>query len=247
MKELKNKVDSIRRTLKAKNITVTSQEIENKILELCSNYPDDWCSDIRIEVIKTLTKDNQTTELVVAEDVSNLQICNTANNVNTVYNDVNGIDKQDNQDNPELVSDAHGHRFAAVTSSPDSTVIAIAEKTELVASTAQSMGIELQLSEVESIADNLTYSGDSLDEGIAEINQAITAFVEYKAQINQQKIDSMVDEVRHVVQRTNAETSQHLNNGLKQIAQDINQGTTDFKSQIRTALKYFAVSSLKAS
>ncbi|MEA5583749.1 hypothetical protein VB620_20720 [Nodularia harveyana UHCC-0300] len=55
MKELKNKVDSIRRTLKAKGINeVTATQIEAKILELCPDFPDDWCSDIRTEVINSL-------------------------------------------------------------------------------------------------------------------------------------------------------------------------------------------------
>lgn len=54
MKELKNKIDSIRRALKTKNITVPSAEVENKILELCPDFPDDWCSDIRTEIIEAL-------------------------------------------------------------------------------------------------------------------------------------------------------------------------------------------------
>jgi hypothetical protein len=124
--------------------------------------------------------------------------------------------------------------------------LALQEKSELVASTAQSMGIELQLSEVENIASHIEYSGDSLDEGINDIQSAITAFIEYKAQVNQQKIDNMIDEVRQVVNARNANTSQHLNNGLNQIAKDIKQANSDFKSSVKTALKCFSIPTIKA-
>jgi hypothetical protein len=126
------------------------------------------------------------------------------------------------------------------------TTLALQEKSELVASTAQSMGIELQLSEVENIASHIEYSGDSLDDGINDIQSAITSFVEYKAQVNQQKIDNMIDEVRQVVNARNADTSQHLNNGLNQIAKDIKQANTDFKSSVQTALKCFSIPAIKA-
>lgn len=112
---------------------------------------------------------------------------------------------------------------------------------DLVTATAHNMGIELRLSEVESIASNLDYSADSLEEGIEDIESAITAFVEYKAQVNQEKINRMITQVRSTVSQRNEETSQRLNNGLNQIARDIQQGNTDFKSSIRSALKCFAV------
>ncbi|MCC5654404.1 hypothetical protein LC609_32410 [Nostoc sp. XA013] len=127
------------------------------------------------------------------------------------------------------------------TMSTTDCVIALAEKTDLVTVTAHNMGIELQLNEVESIASNLGYSGDSLEEGIRDIESAITAFVEYKAQVNQEKINRMITQVRSTVSQRNEETSQRLNNGLNQIARDIQQGNTDFKSNIRSALKCFSI------
>jgi flagellar biosynthesis/type III secretory pathway protein FliH len=126
------------------------------------------------------------------------------------------------------------------------TALALQEKSELVASTAQSMGIELQLSEVENIASHIEYSGDSLDEGINDIQSAITAFIEYKAVINQQKINRMITELRGTIHQRNQETSQELNNGLSQIAQDIKQANTDLKSSVRTALKCFSIPTIKA-
>ncbi|MBW4571519.1 MAG: hypothetical protein KME31_26935 [Tolypothrix carrinoi HA7290-LM1] len=146
--------------------------------------------------------------------------------------------------NDSLNEDAQAIALSEINQAGD--LLAIQDKADLVASTAESMGIQLQLSEVDNIASNLDYSGDSLDEGIDDIRSAITAFVEYKAQINQQKINHMIGEVRAAVNQHNQQTSQHLNNGLSQIAKDINQADTDFKSSVRQALKCFAIPANKA-
>lgn len=53
--EIKNRVDSIRRTLKAKGIYLKASQIEMTILDLFPNIQD-WSSDARLEVIKTLSK-----------------------------------------------------------------------------------------------------------------------------------------------------------------------------------------------
>ncbi|MBD2364775.1 hypothetical protein H6G36_26995 [Anabaena minutissima FACHB-250] len=191
------------------------------------------------EELNPTTTEAEETSICVGAETGNIQPTITEE-TETLPTDIDKrldirIDAQDNQDTEELAP-IETSQYKAEQAS-----LAVQDKAELVSSTAQNMGIDLQLGEVESIADNLKCSGDSLDEGIAEIKQAITAFVAYKAQVNQQKIDNMVDEVRHVVAVTSAETSQHLNDGLKQIAQEINQANSDFKSQVKTALKCFAV------
>ncbi len=54
MSKLKNFTDSVRRTLKAQNIKITSQQIQFALLSLYPNQ-DDWLSpDVRAEVIKKL-------------------------------------------------------------------------------------------------------------------------------------------------------------------------------------------------
>jgi len=83
--------------------------------------------------------------------------------------------------------------YAPLEHSQAGELATVEDKSELVASTAVSMGIELQLSEIQNIASNVDCSGDSLGESIADIRAAITTFVEYKAQINQQKINHMID------------------------------------------------------
>jgi hypothetical protein len=235
-KDLKNKIDSIRRTLKNNSLEISGTVIESKILELCPNHEGDWNSDIRAEVIKSVTQTHNSSEIVsaiapmvnaspVQESLSQYQESETSTEQEIEDEELNAIPSPDNE-----VSHA----------------IALQDKSDKVASTAESMGIELHLNEVTNIASNLDYSGDSLFEGIDDIRSAITAFVEYKAQINQQKINHMIGEVRATVNQRNQETSQHLNNSLSQIAKDINQADTDFKSTVRQALKCFAIPANKA-
>lgn len=57
----------------------------------------------------------------------------------------------------------------------------------------------------------------------------------------------MIDEVRATVTQRNKETSQRLNNGLSQIAKDIKEADTDFKSQVKSALQCFAIPANKTS
>ncbi|MHC5916111.1 MAG: hypothetical protein ACYTXE_35105 [Nostoc sp.] len=64
--DLKNKVDSIRRSLKNRGLEVPGTVIESKILELYPNYETDWNATTRAEVVKSLTQDHQSTEIVSA-------------------------------------------------------------------------------------------------------------------------------------------------------------------------------------
>ncbi|UKP01406.1 hypothetical protein [Nostoc sp. UHCC 0870] len=123
----------------------------------------------------------------------------------------------------------------------EETAIALQEKSELVASTANDMGITLSIEEVTAIAENFDYASVNSDYEIAEIESAITAFVQHKAQVTKQKISNMVQGVRETVTRLDHENSQLLNDGLREINNDIKRGTGRFKSQVSTALKAFAL------
>lgn len=124
---------------------------------------------------------------------------------------------------------------------PEETAIALQEKSELVASTANDMGINLSIEEVTAIAESFDYASVNSDYEIAEIESAITAFVQHKAQVTKQKITNMVQGVRETVTRLDNENSQLLNDGLREINNDIKRGSQKFKSQVRTALKVFAL------
>ena len=124
--------------------------------------------------------------------------------------------------------------------------IALQETSELVASTAESMGITLNIEDVTAIAENFDYASQASDDELEEIKSAITAFVQHKAQITQQKITNIVQEVKQTIHNLDAENSQHLNKGLREISQDIKSGSERFRQQTRQALKVFALPPSKA-
>ncbi len=246
-KDLKNKVDSIRRTLKNNSLEVSATVIESKILELYPNHQTDWNSDVRAEVIKSVTNDYKLSQTISA--IAPIVDTPPAQRLTQIQrSEIFAEEELEEEELTEIYEeDEEVNAIAPLEHNQAGELATVEDKSELVASTAQSMGIELQLSEIQNIASNIDYSGDSLDESIADIRAAITTFVEYKAQVNQQKINHMITEVRATVNQRNQETSQHLNNGLGQIAKDIKEADTDFKSQVKSALQYFAIPTNKAS
>ncbi|MEA5554397.1 hypothetical protein VB713_26030 [Anabaena cylindrica UHCC 0172] len=138
------------------------------------------------------------------------------------------------------------HTNEAALDTENDTALATATKSELVSSTAHSLGIVLDVGEISLIAENIGTSTDSLEQDIDAIESAIMAFVEHKAMISQQKINQMVSSVRRTVQHKNSENSQLLTDGLKSINSDIQDANKDFKSNVRTALKAFAIPAIKA-
>lgn len=247
-KDLKNKVDSIRRTLKNNSLEVSAIVIESKILELYPNHQTDWNSDVRAEVIKSVTNDYKLSQTIsaIAPIVDTPPVQPLAQ---IQRSEIFAEEELEEEELTEIYEEEEQEINAIAPLDIDQAgeLATVEDKSELVASTAHSMGIELQLSEIQNIASNVDYSGDSLGESIADIRAAITTFVEYKAQVNQQKINHMITEVRATVNQRNKETSQRLNNGLSQIARDIKEGDTDFKSQVKSALQCFAIPANKAS
>lgn len=221
---------------------VTTEQIIAGVNYLMSKQSSELVSIEKIDAsVTTLQTEDTVTEPVDESSVNSLSTSDYS------------IDFASESQNEELVSDTERMQamptavnYAPTEINQNGQSLAIQDKAELVVTTAQSMGITLQLGEVENIASNLDYSGDSLDEAIGDIRSAITTFVEYKSKISQQKINQMIGEVRATVNQRNQETSQHLNTGLSQIARDINQANTDFKSQVKSALKCFAIPASKA-
>lgn len=129
---------------------------------------------------------------------------------------------------------------------PEETAIALQETSELVASTAESMGIALNIEDVTAIAENFDYASTNSDDELEEIKTAITAFVQHKAALSRQKIKHIVQEVKQTIHDLDAENSELLNNGLRSISQDIKSGSERFRQQTRQALKVFALPPSKA-
>ncbi|WP_414553209.1 hypothetical protein [Anabaena sp. CCY 0017] len=129
---------------------------------------------------------------------------------------------------------------------PEATAIELQETSELVASTAESMGIALNLEDVTAIAENFDYASTNSDDELEEIKSAITAFVQHKAALSRQKIKHIVQEVKQTIHNLDAENSELLNDGLRSISQDIKSGSERFRQQTRQALKVFALPPTKA-
>ncbi|WP_071192689.1 hypothetical protein [Trichormus sp. NMC-1] len=159
--------------------------------------------------------------------------------VNSVDNAINTASIQDIDSN-----DLHTNEAALDTE--NQTALATATKSELVSSTAHSLGIVLDVGEISLIAENIGTSTDSLEQDIDAIESAIMAFVEHKAMISQQKINQMVSSVRRTVQHKNSENSQLLTDGLRSINSDIQEANKDFKSNVKKALSAFAIPAIKA-
>ncbi|MEA5551958.1 hypothetical protein VB713_13485, partial [Anabaena cylindrica UHCC 0172] len=145
------------------------------------------------------------------------------------------------------IDTVEGDNSYPITADQDTeeSALTTATKPELVSTTAQSMGIVLDVGEISLIAENVGQSTDSLDQDIDAIKSAIMAFVKHKAAISQQKINNMISEVREVVSTNNTQNSQQLTDGLRQINSDIQEGNKQFKSNVRTALKAFAIPAIK--
>ncbi|MBE9202051.1 MULTISPECIES: hypothetical protein [unclassified Nodularia (in: cyanobacteria)] len=129
---------------------------------------------------------------------------------------------------------------------PEETAIALQETSELVASTAESMGIALNIEDVTAIAENFDYASTNSDDELEEIKSAITAFVQHKAALSRQKIQHIVQEIKQTIHNLDAENSDLLNDGLRSISQDIKSGSERFRQQTRQALKVFALPPSKA-
>ncbi|WP_414553516.1 hypothetical protein [Anabaena sp. CCY 0017] len=244
MKELKNKVDSIRRTLKAKGINeVTATQIEAKILELCPDFPDDWCSDIRTEVINNLVADLKTPELEHTELAPVESELETTPSLET-SEELQTIAPLETPKDLETIAPLETSNH--LVENTQSGELALQETSELVASTAESMGIALNIEDVTAIAENFDYASTNSDDELEEIKTAITAFVQHKAALSRQKIQHIVQEVKQTIHNLDAENSELLNDGLRSISQDIKSGSERFRQQTRQALKVFALPPSKA-
>lgn len=124
--------------------------------------------------------------------------------------------------------------------------LATATQSQLITTTADTMGIVLNAGEIAEIATNINDSTDSFESEIDAIRNAILAYVQHKSLIAQSKINQMVNDVRKVVSDENRANSMLLSNGLVSINQDIQEANKDFKSNVSKALTAFAIPAVKA-
>ncbi|MFM6530203.1 MAG: hypothetical protein ACKPHW_05430 [Microcystis panniformis] len=131
-----------------------------------------------------------------------------------------------------------------VIATPNETInepapLATTNKSELVANTAGSLGIELSTTEIDHIANNFDNSSDDFTETLEQVKSAIIAYVQHKIASNNQKINEVVNEIGDVIADGFNSNNETLNNGLKQLNHQLNQQSTDFKSKLAGTLSRF--------
>jgi hypothetical protein len=117
--------------------------------------------------------------------------------------------------------------------------LATTPKGELVANTADQMGISLNTQEMELIAQNVNYSSDDLQESLDEIKNAIIAFIQHRIATNSQKIGETLEEISQVATDGFSANSQQLTEGLQHINQQLQEQSRDFKSKVKSTLSVF--------
>jgi len=119
--------------------------------------------------------------------------------------------------------------------------LATTTKNELVATAANSLNIELSTTEIESIATNFTASSDDFTTTLDELKSAILAFINHKVSCNNVMITNTINEIYSVAAEGFESNNQHLNDGLSQLNQALNQQSADFKSRLKNTLAKFQI------
>ena len=119
--------------------------------------------------------------------------------------------------------------------------LATTTKNELVANAANSLNIELSTTEIEAIATNFTASSDDFTATLDELKAAIVAFINHKISTNNLIISNTLNEIYSVASEGFESNNQHLNNGLSQLNQALNQQSADFKSRLKNTLTKFQI------
>ena len=100
---------------------------------------------------------------------------------------------------------------------------------EMVVSTAKEMGVTLTPEEVYLVAQKVSMAGDDLTNSLDEIKAAVINFINYKTQVNSQKISSAVEEMVEAAEGGLNKNSQELKVGLNRVNGILNGGAMDFK------------------
>ena len=119
--------------------------------------------------------------------------------------------------------------------------LATTTKNELVAKAANSLNIELSTVEIENIATNFTASSDDFTATLDELKAAILAFINHKVSCNNTMITNTINQIYSVASEGFESNNQHLNDGLSQLNQALNQQSADFKSRLKNTLAKFQI------
>ncbi|BDI21032.1 hypothetical protein ANSO36C_68340 (plasmid) [Nostoc cf. commune SO-36] len=241
-KDLKNKVDSIRRTLKNNALEVSGTVIESKILELYPNYKTDWSSDVRAEVIKAITQDQQSTEIVsamsapvnypspVQEPLTQHQESEIFAQEETEDEEVNTMPIAVNYAPPEI----NNSQSLAVTN---------ADKQALVSTQSLALGFELSEQECLVVADSVDDVFNDYASFLTSVTSAIRGYVDHRFDQVESALDTNADAVRtHIADRA-TRLNQKVENFSTNVKADIGGIRQNIKSSKANILSRFALPS----
>ncbi|MFM6266901.1 MAG: hypothetical protein ACKPFA_10415 [Dolichospermum sp.] len=213
----------IQSRLSRSGVKVTLAEIKEQCDRLISDINNP--SETELLVIQEYFM-SAATSLIVVDDISDVHTqsipdidSNSDDNINTLS--IQNIDSNSNDGDSAI------------------TPLATTNKSELVANTAGSLGIELSTNEIDHIANNFDNSSDDFTETLEQVKSAIIAYVQHKIASNNQKINEVVNEIGDVIADGFNSNNETLNNGLKQLNHQLNQQSTDFKSKLAGTLSRF--------
>lgn len=201
--------------------------------------------------LETKTTLETTLEISICVDVENGNIAeSTQEELETLTSkDIDTANSVDNAINIASIQDIDSidlHTNEPALDTEEETALATARKSELVASTANSLGVVLNTSEIELIASNFNSSSEDLTNSLEEIKSAIVAFIQYKVSLNSQKISETLEEISQVASDGFSQNSEQLTTGLQGINSQLQEQTKHFKSKVKSTLAAFKVPNLKA-
>ncbi|MFM6222524.1 MAG: hypothetical protein ACKPDM_19610, partial [Dolichospermum sp.] len=168
----------IQSRLSRSGVKVTLAEIKEQCDRLISDINNP--SETELLVIQEYFM-SAATSLIVVDDISDVHTqsipdidSNSDDDINTLS--IQNIDSNSNDGDSAI------------------TPLATTNKSELVANTAGSLGIELSTNEIDHIANNFDNSSDDFTETLEQVKLAIISYVQHKVQLNNQQITDTINE-----------------------------------------------------
>jgi len=221
-KELKNKIDSIRRTLKNKELEVAGTVVELKILELCPNFPDDWCPDTRTEIINALVKELQPQDTIRA--IAYPEEPETLTEQEEERSAIAPVEKDENTIAAGVIAPTDNQAL----------VISDTDKQALVTTQSQALGFNLSEEETTAIADTIDDVFTDYSSFISSVTTAIKGYIANKFDALEDEIEADSNDVRNYL----SNRTKRLNEKVADYAhsvRDIKTDTEVIRQQLKTS------------
>ena len=239
-KGLKNKVDSIRRTLKNNALEVSGTVIESKILESYPNHETDWNSDVRAEVIKAIIQDHQSTEIVSAMPAP-VNYASSVQEPLTQYQE-SEIFAQEEREDEEVNTMPSTVNYALLeTNNSQSLAVTNVDKQALVSTQSLALGFELSEQECLLVADNIDDIFSDYSSFLTSVTTAIRSYVDHRFNEVERALDTNADAVRsHIADRA-TRLNQKVEDFSTNVKADIGGIRQNIKSSKANILSRFAL------